>query len=295
MGDSQSVTLSLADLGQQIDEAIEGHLDEVSMELLMAGSSHQGARPKLMVDLDSTGASARVSQGKTVPGWDAWLIKFAGVDETRDAPNLEQMYMDLARMASIEVEDTKLMMVGKRIGFATRRYDRPPGSRVLCHTLGGLTHQSHRDAIDFDYAMVAQVMRRLAMHADHLAQGYRRAVFNAVMGVRDDHVKNFAFILDQNGEWRPTPAYDLTLTGGQNGYHTMTYAGSAAAEPAHTDLLRLAEAYGLEVTSATQIIEEVQDAVAGWEPIAKACEVSASSVKAVRDQFKRSHAAMKGS
>lgn len=35
-------------------------------------------------------------------------------------------------------------------------------------------------------------------------------VFNVLTRNVDDHSKNFAFCMDQNGEWRLSPAYDLT-------------------------------------------------------------------------------------
>jgi serine/threonine-protein kinase HipA len=36
-------------------------------------------------------------------------------------------------------------------------------------------------------------------------------VFNVVASNRDDHTKNFSFLMDENGQWSLSPAYDLTF------------------------------------------------------------------------------------
>lgn len=36
-------------------------------------------------------------------------------------------------------------------------------------------------------------------------------VFNVAASNRDDHTKNFSFLMDENGKWSLSPAYDLTF------------------------------------------------------------------------------------
>ena len=45
-----------------------------------------------------------------------------------------------------------------------------------------------------------------------MEQLFRRAIFNYMTGVTDDHDKNFSFIMSEDGSWRLSPAYDLTFT-----------------------------------------------------------------------------------
>ena len=35
-------------------------------------------------------------------------------------------------------------------------------------------------------------------------------VFNVVAANNDDHSKNFSFLMNRNGEWHLSPAYDVT-------------------------------------------------------------------------------------
>ncbi|MBH1513272.1 hypothetical protein A7Y00_21565 [Stenotrophomonas maltophilia] len=260
--------VSLVALSEEVEAAIEGMLDDVSNELLTAGSSPQGARPKLMLDLDAGMKQARTSSRTPSPGYASWLIKFAARDEPLDAPILEQACMECAREAGIAVMDSSLLDINGQIAFATRRFDRAGPHPTFCHTLGGLMHFSHRQ-IGLDYVNIAQVMTRLGMSGAAFKQAYSRAVFNAVMSVRDDHAKNFAFILDGGQQWGLSPAYDLTYMQGPGGYHTLTFAGGDARDPTRSDLLRLADSYGIEAPDASRIIDGMLPQAARFGVLAK--------------------------
>jgi serine/threonine-protein kinase HipA len=108
--------------------------------------------------------------------------------------------------------------------------------------------------------------------------------FNVLAHNRDDHVKNFAFILDDTtGEWALTPAYDLVYAAGPGGEHTMTLAGEGRA-PGRSHMLRLAEQADVSVREAEFIIGEVQAAVARWTDFAEQAGVS----DATRNQIAKS-------
>ena len=46
---------------------------------------------------------------------------------------------------------------------------------------------------------------------------FRLMRFNVRIGNKDDHSKNFSFVMDEAGEWKLSPAYDLTPSEGING------------------------------------------------------------------------------
>jgi serine/threonine-protein kinase HipA len=56
---------------------------------------------------------------------------------------------------------------------------------------------------------------------------FRLAAFNVLAHNRDDHSKNFAFIMGPNGRWSAAPAYVLTYSSGPNGYQSMTVLNEA--------------------------------------------------------------------
>lgn len=43
-----------------------------------------------------------------------------------------------------------------------------------------------------------------------MKQLFLQMIFNVASSNRDDHTKNFAFLMSEEGQWRLSPAYDLT-------------------------------------------------------------------------------------
>ena len=87
---------------------------------------------------------------------------------------------------------------------------------------------------------------------------FRRACFNVIAHNRDDHTRNFAFLMSERGDWRPSPAYDLTFSPGPGGEHSMI-VGREGANPTEKDLLELATSVDLK--RPRPIIEQVRAAV----------------------------------
>jgi serine/threonine-protein kinase HipA len=271
-------------LGSEMEAMIDGHLEAVADELLQAGSSPQGARPKVMVDCDGDFQHARVTTGLPADGDRSWLIKFASRDEPADAPLLEQAYLELAREAGLRVMDSRILMLNGHPAFATERFDRCPDGRVYAHTLGGLLHFSHR-APGLDYANVAQVMDLLQVPDRAYEEAYSRAVFNAAMSVRDDHAKNFAFVKGRDDKWDISPAYDLTYMPGPGGYHTMTFAEATGRDPTRADLLGLAGYYRVDMDRASEIIASMLDVARDVGSRARALGVGRATLAPVTERL----------
>ena len=83
---------------------------------------------------------------------------------------------------------------------------------------------------------------------------YRLMCFNVIIGNRDDHAKNFAFIYDK--EWRFAPAYDLLPCGSPGDYHTSSVNDNPL--PERVDVLRLAERVVLDTKQASSIFDEIK-------------------------------------
>jgi len=93
-------------------------------------------------------------------------------------------------------------------------------------------------------------------------------LFNVAAHNRDDHTKNFAFLLDDtNGEWSLAPAYDLTLSDGPGGEHSNTVLGEGR-HPTLRHCLTLAERFGIRARESGPIVEAVDAAVRRWPEFA---------------------------
>lgn len=103
-----------------------------------------------------------------------------------------------------------------------------------------------------------------------MEQVFRRAVFNYLSGVCDDHDKNFSFILSPDGTWRLAPAYDVTFTVNlMNKFigdrHVLSLSGQNR-QVSRDDILRFAQQG--DIRNASSILEEVTDAVGSFQRIA---------------------------
>ncbi|MCF0207528.1 MAG: HipA domain-containing protein, partial [Bacteroidales bacterium] len=90
---------------------------------------------------------------------------------------------------------------------------------------------------------------------------YRRMVFNHLMNNTDDHNKNFSFTMNRQGEWRLSPAYDMTYIIDYGGYlpnrdHCLCMRAKLSGVTMD-DLLAFAKDNGIR--KAKTIIKEVVD------------------------------------
>lgn len=54
---------------------------------------------------------------------------------------------------------------------------------------------------------------------------FRLAVFNVMAHNRDDHAKNFSYLMNEEGQWKLSPTYDLTFSSGPRMEQSTTVMG----------------------------------------------------------------------
>lgn len=188
-----------------------------------------------------------------------WLVKFRHTYDPQDMGRQEYHYNEIARRCGIEVPDYRLMN-GKY--FATRRFDiDSDGERVHVATAGGLLCLSLSNPV-LDYSNLLALTGYLTQDAKQVEEMYRRMVFNYITGNKDDHCKNFSFLVRKNslGKWRwhLAPAYDLTLcTEGYNGQHATSVNGTG--RPTLQDFIAVGTKTKLTERRCREIINEVHD------------------------------------
>jgi serine/threonine-protein kinase HipA len=255
--------LDLVELAGQAAQVLGSDAD-VLPELRRAGGSPGGARPKVVVGIRGDDVLSGVEE--LPAGWEHWLVKFSPDPNEADDGPLEHAYMAMASAAGLDVPRHRLFAGGRF--FGARRFDRVgPSDRLHMHTLGGLLHSDYRlPACDYDQLL--RVARAVTENQRAVVECFRRMVFNVVAHNRDDHVKNFAFLMDDHGHWTLSPAYDLVFARGPGGEHTMTIDGEGRT-PTLAGVLKLGARHGIERSKAIPIIERVHDAVASWPALAR--------------------------
>lgn len=276
--DVDATVFDLHDLARQSQEILAGSAADVLPQLLRAGGSPGGARPKVLVGLNSATDEIISGEDDLPEGFEHWIVKFAARGDTPDAGAIEYAYSLMAVAAGIDMPPTQLFETsqGDRF-FGVKRFDRNGNRRYHVHTFGNLIQSNFRIP-SADYADLLKATSLLTRNHQDVLHAFRRMVFNVLAHNRDDHVKNFAFILnDTTGDWTLSPAYDLLHTLGPGGEHTMTLAGEGR-NPGGSHILHLAQQADVSQRDAKRIIDEVQSAIAHWPNHAVQADVSQTSI-----------------
>ena len=206
--------------------AIQENESEVYLdELLALNGSSAGARPKILVKITENTDKLEISNSSLKEKHNDWIIKFPSVMDPKDIGSIEYAYHLMAIHAGLNVPQARLFESNRCSGyFGVKRFDRQEGKSLHMHTVSGLLHLDHRDA-NLDYEALMQLTVWLTKDVRECEKQYRNAVFNILTHNRDDHAKNFSFLMSAEGMWSVSPAYDLTFSSGPAGEHSTTVMG----------------------------------------------------------------------
>jgi serine/threonine-protein kinase HipA len=275
------------------DFGTEGGITDALQQLIAVGTSAGGARAKAVVALNPDTGELRSGQVPADVGFEQWLLKFDGVGSdadlgtSQDYGRIEYAYHLMAVSAGIEMMECRLLEEGGRAHFMTRRFDRgPDGSKVHTQTLNALGHLDFRLIGAHDYAQLFLLLQQLDLGHDTRADVFRRMVFNVATAICDDHTKNFAFMLPEGGAWRLAPAYDVTHshspTSRWTKQHLMAVNGRTVGIT-RADIAEVGDRFA--VPGASDIVEQVLDAIAGWPTYVDRAGVPEASAVRIADDI----------
>ena len=262
-------------------------------EILRVGTSAGGARAKALISLNPETNEVRSGQLDVDPGFEHWILKFDGVeDSTRDLGAsrgygaIEWAYSRMAAAAGIEMAECRLLEENGRRHFMTRRFDRVAGGDKLhMQSLAGLAHLDYRQPGANSYEQAFQVIRRLGLPRSAIEQQFLRMTFNVVARNQDDHVKNIGFLMDRDGRWSLSPAFDLVYaynpTGRWTSAHQMSINGKRDAI-ARADLHAVAELVSIKRSKADELIAQVIDATESWPNLAADARIPDNRIEAIQ-------------
>ncbi len=267
--DNYDTLPGLHELAAEARQVYAGKVENILPQLMRAGGSPGGARPKVLIGFNPVTDDMISGEGDIPSGFEHWIVKFSAREDLTDAGVVEYAYAKMATAAGIAMEESRLFTAGNdEHFFGVKRFDRLPGNRRChIHTFGNLIHANFR-VPGSDYADLLKVTSLLTEDHQDLEAAYRLMVFNVLAHNRDDHVKNFSFLFnDQTGRWSLSPAYDLTFSRGPGGEHTTTVLGEGL-QPTQKHILQLAKQSGIAATRAEEIFQEVKGAVCCWPDFA---------------------------
>ena len=277
--------LDLYALGINAQQIYGGEAVDILPELMRAGGSPGGARPKVLVGLK--GSQVISGEDDLPAGFEHWIVKFCAKVDLGSGGPMEFAYAAMARAAGVDMPETRLLKAGKNTSyFAVSRFDRSAKNfRHHVHTFGNLIHANFRIP-STDYADLFKATLALTRNHADLLRAFRLMVFNIAAHNRDDHAKNFAFLMNDAGEWSLSPAYDLGFATGPGGEHSMTVAGEGRS-PDREHVLQLAGRFAIAAKEAIAIIEQVNASVAKWSRFAGAAGCTKKTVRTIGHRLRQ--------
>ena len=147
------------------------------------------------------------------------------------------------------------------------------------HSVCGLLHSDFRIP-SLDYENLISLTLVMTRDIREVEKMFRLAVFNILAHNRDDHAKNFSFLMDTEGRWKLSPAYDLTFSSGPGGEQSTMVMGEGK-NPGIGHLIKLGNEANIAKSRVIEIIEQTRSALESWPILAKQCGVSIGKIQLI--------------
>jgi serine/threonine-protein kinase HipA len=281
--EQEAIEINLDKLNNNISKVLSGESSVVIDDMFRKGGSPGGARPKIYAGYNPKTDSLISGIANLPEEYEHWIIKFAANEDSKDIANIELAYYKMALDSGIEMSECRVFNsdTGNSY-FGTKRFDRIGNDKLHMLSAAGLLHDDYEHST-LDYGNLIFQAKKLTNNAQAAEQMFRRAAFNVLAHNRDDHSKNFAFLMDAEGVWSLAPAYDLTFSSSSQGYHS-TACAKNYVDPGRKELLELANI--LSINRAGVTIDEIKDIINDWRMYAELTGVSEASIKTIETSLK---------
>ena len=241
-------------------------------QLIKPGSSLGGARPKATV-VDTKDQ--------------LWIAKFPSRNDENDTGAWEMVVHDLAGLCRLNVPEAKLEKFSN-LGstYLIKRFDRVLNKRV--HFASAMTLLGKTDgasAVDgTSYLDIAAFIKSYgAQPKQDLLELWKRIVFNMAVTNTDDHLRNHAFILTEQG-WILSPLYDVNPVpyGDELSLNVDEKDNSISIELAISTAVR----FGISEIDAKDYAKDILAIVRGnWEKTAAGYGINRRQIEEMRPAF----------
>jgi serine/threonine-protein kinase HipA len=293
------VDFAAAVLAEKENMLLSSQNDVDFKQLLKLGTSAGGARAKAVIAYNLKTGDIRSGQVDLANGYDFWLIKFDGVTKNgdhnlEDVPEhtlIEYAYYKMALKAGIVMSECKLLEEGSRKHFMTKRFDRVNGKKLHMQSLGAISHIDYNEPGFCSYEMAALTARRLGLPSSDIEQFFKRMAFNVLAVNQDDHVKNISFLMDRNGIWTLSPAYDVTFACDSGNKWLQAHQMTINAKKSNIlidDMIACGQNMDIKAYKCKKIIDEVRDSVKEWQTIARSVGIREKTMSLIKKELESS-------
>lgn len=274
-----------------LKENLQTRASEALLNILRVGTSAGGNRPKAIIAMNDETSEVRSGQVLAPDGFDYWVLKFDGVqDQLLGDPagygRIEYAYYLMAIDSGIDMTECRLFKEGGRAHFMTRRFDRrSDGTKLHLQSLCAIAHYDFNNPGAYSYEQAFRVNRELRLPYEDMDQLFRRMTFNVMARNHDDHTKNIAYLMDEKGNWRLSPAFDVIYSYNPTGLWTNRHQMSLNGKRDNfmrSDLEKVSNEMG--INDYGKIIDDISETISNWEKYAKTAGIKDDQLSSIRDQ-----------
>jgi len=282
------ITSNILSGRQAFIERLSHDQEKAMQAILKVGTSAGGARAKAVIAYNQQTQEVRSGQGTIPEGFEHCLIKFDGIEDEQLGTShgygrVEMAYYKMALDSGIEMMESELLEENGRAHFLTRRFDRTAGAEKRhVQSFCALRHWDFQDIHMYSYEGMFETMRLLGLPYPQAEQLYRRMAFNVMARNCDDHTKNFACVMDPDGTWSLSPAFDVCHafrpSSSWVSQHCLSVNGKRTGID-RADLLQVAK--HVHIKGANDLLDQIDQAVGRWTDYAAAQDVEPTLQRAI--------------
>lgn len=285
---SKSITknqLSLDLIAQEIRKIEADKQSKTLNDLVKMGGSPHGARPKILINYNPKNKKMDVhstteSSNKLQP----WIFKFPSQNEHSEVCAIEHVYFQLAKKSGLTVTESVFLELEKTTAFGSKRFDRIDLQKIPIHTLAGVVNSNFRIPGSLNYQSLLQVTRQMTRDEREVKKAFQAAVFNFIFNNRDDHAKNFSFLMNSNHQYILSPSYDLTFCEGPSGEHQMDFMGEGK-NPDGSHLIALANSQDISKKHQALIFDQISSAAVTFSQLAKNYPIRKKTIEHIQKRI----------
>lgn len=281
---TSDIAINAKEAYEEMKQGIQS--DDSSIESLMnirqSVSPIGGGRPKMLVQYNYDTKEIRLNKKELHQGYIRAIIKFDEIYEgvgSIGLTKLEYIFMSMAKEIGINTSEFQLINEGNAKHLLVKRFDRDDNDeKIHMCTAAGLMHLDISILKATSYEYLFMLTRKVCKSFEDIEELFKRMVLNILCLNFDDHAKNFAYLMDKNGKWSLSPAYDITYSKGLMKSHTTTVCGKDS-NITRNDVLKIAKSQGIKLTIAIKIIDSCCKIVKTFEQKAKDVELDMDLIK----------------
>lgn len=139
----------------------------------------------------------------------------------------------------------------------------------------------------YSYDELLRLTRYLTGSQQAVNEQFKRMIFNIVGRNQDDHAKNFAFIMDKNGIWNLSLAYDITYSNG-TGYtkNHQLYLNGKTNDFTLNYILQLAKKHSIKENIAKEYLEQIVEVFSKFKNKAKELDVKEQTLNIIYNELR---------